>query len=65
LKPLKVLIKELETQGFIQFDETRSDPKGKKREYMEFLDETIPVRFVYFYEITSKGKDLYEEIANS
>ena len=65
LKPPKSLVSELEKEGYIRLDEEKSDTKEMKREYMNFLEETIPVAFLYFYEITKKGKELYAEYRNS
>lgn len=58
LKPLKSLVKELEMQGYLSFDEVKSDPKNKSREFMDFLGDKIPIQLVYFFTVTSKGKDL-------
>lgn len=65
LRPQKSLVRELEAEGYLQFDESKSDPKNKRREYMEFLDETIPVRFVYFYTVTDKGRELHAKFKYS
>ncbi len=56
LKPLKSLVQQIEKEEYILFDEKKSDAKDKEREYMDFLDKKIPVPFVYFYEVTDKGK---------
>ena len=55
-RPDKKAIQLFETEGLIEFCHKRSDPKTKEREYMDFLDETITVPFVYFYTVTDKGR---------
>ena len=59
LQPPKSLIYKLESEGYIQLDTTMSDPKGKEREYMNFMDKMVPVPFVFFYKITHKGNAFY------
>jgi len=57
LRPPKALIEELEAEGLVRFDAERSTPKGTQREYMEFLDITVPEPFVYFFLLTNSGRD--------
>ena len=62
LKPLKSLVNGLEADGYIRLDAGRSDPKDRRREYLDFLDEKVPVAFVYFYEVTDKGEKWLAEL---
>ncbi len=59
-RPDKKAIQLFEAEGLIEFCHMRSDPKTKEREYMEFLDETLTVPFVYFYAVTDKGRKRVE-----
>lgn len=61
LTPSKLLIAQMEDEGLIELDTERSDPKGAKREFMDFLDKKMPVPFVYLYKVTDKGRKLIAE----
>jgi len=58
LKPQKSLIQKMESEGYIWFDEKRSDSREKERGYMEFLDEFEPVWLVFFYKVTGRGREI-------
>ena len=56
LKPLKVLVLQLEAEGLIKLDLKKSDSRGAKREFLDFFGEKEAIPFVYFYKITPKGR---------
>ena len=56
LKPLKTLVSQLEAEGLIKLDLKKSDPRGAKREFLDFFGEKESIPFVYFYEVTAKGR---------
>jgi len=56
LKPPKTLINALEIEDYIKLDLEQSDEKGKPREFMDWFDGPKAIPFVYFYNLTSKGK---------
>ncbi len=55
-KPFKSYVDQIESEGLIIFEPSRSDAKNKKREYSEFFGEVSPVPLVYFYKLTAKGE---------
>lgn len=65
LRPLKKIVLELEEKGYLKFDESKSDSKQKERVYMHILDQRTPIPFVYFYKVTEKGRELYEQLKHS
>ena len=56
LKPLKSLVFQLEAEGLIKLDLKKSDSKGAKRKFLDFFGEKESIPFVYFYEVTTKGR---------
>ena len=58
LKPGKALVRSLEDDGYLEFDEARSDARGQAREFMEMFGEPEPVPWVFFFRVTGKGQSL-------
>jgi hypothetical protein len=56
-RPSKSLVMRMEEDGLIEFCSKRSDERGKEREYMDFLEEKIPIHFVYFFNVTKRGRE--------
>lgn len=65
LKPLKSLVQSLEVDGYLQFDESKSDSKEKQREYMNFFNQIVPIPFVYCYQVTDKARELRPKFKHS
>src|SRR5215467_1518943 len=61
LKPSKMLVSQLEAEGFIELDIARSDSRGSQREFLDFLGKRTPIPLVYLYKITEKGMQFIAE----